>query len=583
MHATPATSSTNLSIPTDLKEKVNVNLRRLANESLLQRQLYLRPPGHVPKELQTTPDRKAKKIEKTNLSDKAHESLSLPDKISVLMRSIGFLKTCQVLDHVPAAPSDPKPEDQVERMNEYQAEIAEWTEGIVTCHQLNSLRALRMLLFAALDNCCRLEDVKTRENVLVLRTAFQATFLLIDRCSSSPEKMSFILQGIAKNLDSLAAYRSQIIPDPKQEHRDKQLQENAERIQLILTLLLKGFRDPVHLMPILFHPLKTQPVSGANDTDLIDYVGPKVSEWLIAFHRAFCFQSGSFPKILKEKLESKGLYRKNIGDFKAAEAAYNDLVARSQTLLERLCAIHQELQAYQKFTPARQRESVDSLTRIKTAVERLTDQLYKFNDCNRECRDKMEKLIPLCQGKLRFESEEGMKETDLQGWLEDEYTMSIHHPVNHMSVLFSFVNSSMHNSCHTYTTAFSSLEGLLTPRFKSLPHVTVVDLLSWQLQESTLTLLEKINRKQIPEEGNLIQNLQKFQQNLNAVFNAMRRYYHLRRHTQGRSLEDLDLDVQCHNNLAENMTAAQKILDQKLNPEVRKALETYKKASDRKS
>lgn len=555
--------------PIGLKEKVDRNLRQFATPFLLQRQLYLLPPGHIPKEMQTGPNRKVKKIEPAILNEMAHEKLSLPDKISVLIRSIGFRKTCEVLDEAAASLN---PEEQGERMRQFKEEVDEWTDGIVTCHQMNSLRALRMLLFAALENCWRLEDQKGKENVLALRTAFQASFLLIERFSSFPDKIPFVLQGLFKNLDSLAAYRNQ-------ETKGKKIQEYVEQMEQILKILQKGFDDPVHLMPFFFHPLKTQPVTGEEVTDLVDYLGPKVSEWLTAFQRSFCFQSEPFPKLLKEKLESKKLYRSNIGDYQAAEAVYNDLVARSQNILNGLHSLLNDLQAYQKLTPARQRERVGTLTRMEAATARLTEQIYKFKDCNGDCRNKMEPLIQLCQGTERFETEDGVVDRNLTDWLEDQYLMSIHHPLNHCMVLFSYTNSSIQNSCKKYTSTFPALKDLLPPQFKTLPHVTVADLLSWQLEESTLTLLDKINRKQIPEDEHLVQNLQTFQNNLQAVFNAMRRYYVLRRYTQGRSLEDLDLDVQCHNKLAENIKAAQQMLSQKQHPEVSKALDHFVKVS----
>lgn len=583
-----------------MQASINGNLRTQGNPDLLERELLLLPPGRVPKELLKPQTPKGKKIgkkitkETDPLKEKALEELTLLQKVSVLMRSIGFKKTSQIIEAAQEPSQPPRSMEDLEKeMSQFEDEVAEWTSGIVTCPQLDSFRALRMLLFAALENCWKLEDPSARtgigtdkiytgkEALEQQRSALLSTFRLAKELTGSSEQMSNLQTCLAASQGFFAQY-AQVVAQPTHANHviQKQQLESIAQIEKILELFQKALKDPIHLLPILLFPIQTQPLNGTTVTSLVHHLDPKIEEWLSAFERSFRFQSSPFLDVLKTHLENKKLYKRHVAEYQEAQRAYEDLANRSQAILNNLTGLLKEWQAYQNQTPAKQREQTAKLERMAVAFRKQEEQLKKLNESHTSCRAAMQTVIDLCHGTFRIENAAGTMESDLPRWLAEEYEASIHYPFHHMMVLCTFVALSIHNSCSLYQETFSKLEVILSPRFRTLRHVTVVDLLSWQTLQDNLDLLDAISQGKIPETEDLVQNLLVFQEHMDAVFIEMRRYYLLRRHTRGRDLDDIFLDAQCSNKLVESNETAKQMLQQKPHPQVRAVLEHYTRVTN---
>lgn len=521
---------------------------------MLVQQHYLQPPGQIPKELMTHRLTDLNESQKRALFDKGIKELSLFDKLGVLMGAKGFQRVCQVVREG----AEQNYSNHEDKMAEYDEEVSRWTQGVLTCFQLNPLRTLRTLLFAELETCWRLEDQKAvlnvegfplncKEGLEKFRDSLVESFALVEGALENPGKIVDVQQCLSAAIFFIEKYRGQM-GKGSSELNLEQRRRAAEKMREILQLLQKGFSDPFYLLPLLFQPLKVQPA--CSETGLVTHVSSEALEWLYAFQRAFSFQVSSFPKVLREHLERSHRYAANRGIFLKAEAACKDLVAYSETFSLNIQKLVMSWRAYAGLSPEKQYQEREVLIRLKEESDRLRPSIMEFHQHNRSCRNEMQTAIDLLKGQPA--PEEGV---DHHTQLTLLYGSSIHHPVSYLSSLCAFSWSSIYNVLNLYEDSFKRFKELLVPPYSAMPHVTTIDLLHCQTDEALLNVLDKLKGGQISGTGDmadLIETMQTLKSDYNAIFNAMRRYYHQRRHRLARSREDFQLDVQCLQKLNEH-------------------------------
>lgn len=533
-----------------LHERVKNELNKFRNNPDLKvnliRQLYLKPPGQVPKELiQAKRFADLTDEQKRTLYDKGVSELSLFDKLGVLMCSVGIQRVCQIVKER----EEQAHFNQEEAMAEYEEEASRWTEGVVTCYQLNGLRTLRTLLFAELETCWRLEGSNGKEVLEMQRDRLIQTFDLIESACEAPGKIVDVQQDLAAAITFAETYREQMGTGAVQLNLD-QRRHAVQQMRQILQLLQKGFQDPYHLLPFLFQPIRVQPVS--SEIDFVTSISPEALKWLSAFQRAFSFQASSFPKVLKGHMESCDLLSANRAIFLKAEKACSDLVKFTEPFVNDLQKLLNQWFVYIAMPPEQQYQNRDKLQKLLVEIDRIKPQLLQFHEVNRNCRNAMQVAIDLFKGRENLHSS--------LTWL---YGSSIHQPVNNLTTLGNFCWSSLYNSRNLYEHSFDRLKDLLVPPYNSVPHVTTIDLLQCQTEEALLNVLEKLGNGQISGTGDmadLIETLQLLKKDYNSIFNAMRRYYHERKHRQGRSFVDFHIDAQCLTKLSDHLKTVEGLL-----------------------
>lgn len=513
----------------NLTERIDQQLRKndLAIKMLLQEQLYQFPENRFSEAFYAHQFTDLTSADTQTWTDAVLKYMPTIDKMTVLMRSIGHLEVCTILG---------EPSHQAEEMKKYEEEVAQWTDGIVSCRKLSRFKALRSLFFAAMDTC-----LDSNEKVFeVVRNELPKIFSLMEEKPLQDKELIPILKGICDVLPGLEQLQGMLKANiPVQQRK---LEAVAMMIG-ILRLLQKGCQDPLHLMPILFHPLCRQPIVNSEQLGNLDTQA--AAKWFGAFHRSFCIQSAPFLQILKQKAKS------------SAVIEYQKLIDHSQKVTSTLCTFLDRLNQFRNLKPRDQLGNLDQIRDIQKDLESFhldTTVLLAWK-----------KWVAATIGNDKR--------------LSNQHLCYVLEPLENVLSLSRTIHTCLKSICVLYCDSYPTLEKLLAKPYPYGPlgHITVIDHLQHMLQKSNSDLTVLIEQGKVPAEiiaKNAI--LQRgFEYQFLMVFTDMRRYFHMRR------LADAPVDIR-NARFLQNVAAEVKqcLLDPQMPQEIGSVLETYLKVSE---
>lgn len=510
----------------NLTERIDQQLRKndLAIKMLLQEQLYQFPEKRFSESFYTHQFTDLTSSNTQRWTEAVLNYLPIIDKMTVLMRSIGHLEVCQLLG---------EPSHQADEMKRYEEEVAQWTDGIISCRKLNRFKALRSLFFAAMETC-----IDANEKVFdTVRNELPKIFSLLEDTGQIRDLIP-IQKRISDVLPGLEQWQGMLQANiPVQ-------QRKVEAVAMmigILRLLEKGCQDPIHLIPILYHPLCRQPIINSEQLGNLD---TKVAaKWLKAFQRAFCIQSVPFLQILKAKSN--------------AEIEYKKLIDYSQKVTSTLCTYLDRLNHFRNLKPRDQLANLDQ-------IRDLQKDLATFQ-WDSTVRLDWEKWVRATIG------------TDKR--LSHQHTCFILEPSENVLSLSRTIHTCLESICRRYCDSYPLLEKLLAKPYPygTLGHVTVIDHLQHMMQKSNSDLTVLIEQGKVSAEviaNNAI--LQRgFEYQFLMVFTDMRRYFHQRR------LAETPVDIRNARFLQKIAAEVKQCLnDPQMPQEIRSVLETYLNVSE---
>lgn len=441
--------------------------------------------------------------------------LPLLSKISLLFTRMGISAAHKALQPTAEIPNSPVPaltDSDCAEAAAFGEQIEAEIDGVVTIYELDALRILRMRLFAALDRSLQRGDdllnipIKkmvdqnitdsTVKNELEIVRAFLIRMFGYIQDYQYPHYLGGAEWSANEVLKMLAT-----LPDTwkhKPESVDKhKLNEDIECLQHQLTLMQRALKKPYVLFPLLLNRIRSIPkVSCALPADK-EAIDPSASSWLSDAVDSWEIQSKAFLPLLKTINSENAKICKKV---QKLEETRKDLINEAKKSINpAISRALKELHDFEQLPTDRQLNSLGNLAQLKTTCESLGKEYEAFSQRMQQFTKGVQELIPLNQGQLpdneTFPHYDKLSRVQLPVKVEEE----INTPQYCYFRLTSAIIDSIEARCKLYKRFYKIIGEVMTPIYKHLSGVPLVDLLQWQLRAHYEATREKLSNNQIKE------------------------------------------------------------------------------------
>lgn len=437
--------------------------------------------------------------------------LPLLCKISILFKRMGVAAGNQALllsAEVPASPASSLTDTECSAANAFGQEIETEIDGVVTIYELDALRILRMRLFAALDRCFQRDsgllnlaikkqvnqavvDSTVRKELELVRSSLIQMFGYI-RNYEHPDYLPGAERKASDVLQLVAALPETWKHKPESPEKRK-LNQDIERLQKVLKTLHRALEKPYVLFPLLLDRIRSIPRISCTKPVDIEAIDLAASSWLDDAVASWEIQSQTLLPLLKNttKLEKT---RKALID--EAKQQVNPAIAKAL----------QELHAFEQLPSDRQLDSLKELYQLKTTCESAGENFETFSDRMQQFTREVQDLIPANSDQLpdneTFPHYDKSPAVQLPIKVEEE----INTPQYCYFRVTSSIIDSIEARCGIYQRFYHIIGQVLTPTYRRLSGIPLVDLLQWQMRshyESAMAkhpklIKDKLEQHQIP-------------------------------------------------------------------------------------
>ncbi|MCE5316273.1 MAG: hypothetical protein LLG04_02785 [Parachlamydia sp.] len=513
--------------PKQMDQLATQALLQHGDEERIMNQLALFPPGT---------------FTRTNRSQRSIASIQevislLPtvDKITALVKSVGIVRTCELL---PLLPEQSRFEEHSDEIHDFLSQLHTLMDGVVDCHSLSSLRVMRMLMFAYVQKWQR--DMAQEKNYPL--AGIRGTHVEKD-CTPAqmPKSIEKVLEKIFMQLDLQTDF-SDAIPELQGSLRHAKIycdnylslwadkpdrQQRAEEAKLMLGLLELLEKAGTHYwlyMPLLQMSIAVATAETKRPNDR------RVDTWLQSFLTGFNNQTASVMILIKDILIKEKSFSKEKEAFSQAEAELDKLDKVIETAVRKTNLASVELQQFSNLPPTAQHSLASQLSRIASisaeAVQHLSDSTKQYAKC-------VEKMSCLTQAMKK----KWNREISNKDWANQNADSNMRCPWHYLRILVEAVLKDVQQSHLALSQLHDHLENLLPSKYRSLAHVSPIDMLEFELansyhQWSQDPLLDDEKKKALKNFYDQYMNL----------IDAMRRRYRMRDRSEHVSENEIDFD-----------------------------------------
>ncbi|MCE5318821.1 MAG: hypothetical protein LLG04_15850 [Parachlamydia sp.] len=409
---------------------------------------------------------------------------------------------------VPSSPMPSLSDSECAEAKDFRQEIETEIDGVVTIYELDALRILRMRLFAALGKCLQRDenllniaikkqsnqdqptDSTVRKELGIVRTSLIQMFGYIR--NYAPEYLS---EAAIKTKDILNIVAA--LPETwkhKQESSDKhKLGQCVEDIQQMLTTLHRALQKPYVLFPYLLNRIKSVPKISCPlpvDREAIDI---SARDWLHDAVASWEIESDTFLPLFKEINEEP----ENRQKAQTLEESRKRLIREAkQTVNPAIARALQELPDFEQLPADRQLDGLAGLDQLKNSCESVGDDFEAFSQRMQQFTKNVKKLIQTNRGELPENAIFPHYSHDADVQLPIKVEEEIDTPQYCYFRVASAIIESIKARCSLYKRFYKLIDQVMTPTYKHLSGVPLVDLLQWQMRAHYDSVAEKLPTQQ---------------------------------------------------------------------------------------
>lgn len=343
--------------------------------------------------------------------------------------------------------------------------VRELTDRVVTIYELDAFRVLRTFLFNSIGKCLQKDKIlsarvnypglqnQTMKSILThCRSLLLHTFAILGSLED-PRQFSEAAKHIAKVKEYLSSF-SPLLEGKKRELQ--QVSKEIESIRLYLHLFEIALSKPLIYLPQMLVRVCVLPINASNELDK-EWVSPFATDWINDSLTGWETQIESF--FARTKDSADGAQLKELSEALLSEAR-NGINPEVSLCLK-------NIQEFANLSQLSFEQRQDKLNSLEKPIQELSQRIQQFHARYLQFKEWVDKLVADSKGTLH----------PVQAVVEADQPIYIYYRM--VASIFETIETRY----RFYRQFYQTIEKVIQPSsFKSLPHISLLDLLQLQMR-----------------------------------------------------------------------------------------------------